>query len=136
MNKKLTIFDDNGGTNILKADSASVKGTDIILKSMDNGKVLFRGSNKVIVSGSEFNAIKDFDYDKFVHDPAYDFLTSIPSYDMAFKNAGRPFKIIGQSGDIEMPIDMSNFGSAGLKFYEGENSNSALSSFICLEYFS
>ena len=129
MNKKLTIFDDNGGTNILKADSASVKGTDIILKSMDNGKVLFRGSNKVIVSGSEFNAIKDFDYDKFVHDPAYDFLTSIPSYDMAFKNAGRPFKIIGQSGDIEMPIDMSNFGSAGLKFYEGENSNSALSSF-------
>ena len=65
MNKKLTIFDDNGGIgNILKHDNAAIKGTDIILKSLDNGKVLFRGSNKVIVSGSEFNAIKDFDYDK------------------------------------------------------------------------
>ena len=61
MNKKLTIFDTNGGIgNILKHDNAVIKGTDIILKSLDNGKVLFRGSNKVIVSGSEFNVFVVF----------------------------------------------------------------------------
>lgn len=103
MNKKLTIFDNNGGTNIIKGDKANVKGTDIILKSLANGKVIFRGSNKVIVSGSEFNAIKDFDYDKFVLDDEYDFLNSIPSYDMAFKNANRPFK---SSSAVEIPTTL------------------------------
>ena len=121
MNKKLTIFDDNGGIgNILKHDNAAIKGTDIILKSLDNGKVLFRGSNRVIVSGSEFNAIKDFDYDKFVGDSEYDFLPSIPSYDMAFKNANKPFKT---NSTVEIPINTSDFATHNFNFYTGEDTD-------------
>lgn len=121
MNKKLTIFDTNGGIgNILKHDHAVIKGTDIILKSLDNGKVLFRGSNKVIVSGSEFNAIKDFDYDKFVGDSEYDFLPSIPSYDMAFKNANKPFKT---NSTVEIPINTSDFATNNFNFYTGEDTD-------------
>ena len=89
MNSKLTIFDDNAGQHLL-SDKANIKGTDVILKSLDNGKVLFRGHNKVIISGSEFNALKDFDYDGFVGDT--DFLASIPSYDVAFKELGNASK--------------------------------------------
>ena len=126
MNKKLTIFDDNNGTNILKGDSASIKGTDIILKSLDNGKVLFRGSNKVIVSGSEFNAIKDFDFDHFVGDDTFDFLPSIPSYDMAFKAAGRPFKT---NNTTEIPIALSDF-NGNFNFYaDSSNEHSMINIF-------
>ena len=87
-NKKLTIFDKG---NDIK-ETAGVKGTSIILKELDSGKVLFRGSNKVIVSGSEFNAIKDFDYDSFMCEADNDFLSNIPSYDQAFATAGKPFR--------------------------------------------
>ncbi len=131
MNKKLTIFDDNGGKNILKNDSASIKGTDIILKSLDSGKVLFRGSNKVIVSGSEFNAIKDFDYDKFVGDDSYDFLPSIPSYDMAFEKNGKPFMT---NTSVKMPISLAQFKTQGFSFYTGEDgTDSMLSAFKNLQ---
>lgn len=124
MNKKLTIFDDNGSKkNILKGDHASIKSTDIILKSMDNGKTLFRGSNKVIVSGSEFNAIKDFDYDKFVGDSSFDFLNTIPSYDMAFKNAGKPFMT---NSTIELPTNLSNFATNNFNFYYGEDGTDSM----------
>lgn len=129
MNKKLTIFDDNGGKNILKNDSANIKGTDIILKELDSGKVLFRGSNKVIVSGSEFNAIKDFDFDNFIGDDNYDFLPSIPSYDMAFNNAGKPFITKGTNSsdtDAQMPISLSEFGQKNFRFYLGENDTNML----------
>lgn len=126
MNKQLKIFDDNGGRgNILKNDAASIKGTDIILKSLDSGKVLFRGSNKVIVSGSELNAIKDFDYDNFVGD--VDFLNSIPSYDMAFSKAGKPFKTVDNQ---EFPISLGDFNSRGFSYYTGETGqNSMLEAF-------
>lgn len=127
MNKKLTIFDDNGGSGKLLRDDAAIKGTDIILKSIDTGKTLFRGSNKVIVSGSEFNAIKDFDYDGFVHDDNYDFLQTIPSYDMAFSNAGKPFKT---DANTEMPLSINDFNSKNFKFYTGEDgTNSTLGVF-------
>ena len=62
-NKKLTIFEQP--SNGIVKDTANLKATSIILTNPANGKVLFRGSNKVIVSGSEFNAIKDFDFDGF-----------------------------------------------------------------------
>ena len=119
--KKLTIFDDNGGTNILKGDSANVKKTDIIIKSMDNGKVLFRGSNKVIVSGSEFNAIKDFDFDTFTNGDAY--LDSIKTYDSAFSAAGHAFRTI--SG-IDDPIALADFSTAGWNYYLGNSGDNML----------
>ena len=53
--KSLHIFD---GTEY--HDKASIKGTQIILKETGTGKPLFRGTNKVLASGSEFNALKDF----------------------------------------------------------------------------
>lgn len=121
-NKKLTIFDK--GDDI--KESASVKGTSIILKELDSGKVLFRGSNKVIVSGSEFNAIKDFDYDHFMCEADNDFLTQIPSYDQAFSAAGKPFRF--KSG-VNTPIGVENIAnsSVGLGFYTGA-ANSVLGS--------
>lgn len=127
MNKQLKIFDDNGGKgNIITGDNACIKGTDVILKSMDNGKVLFRGSNKVIVSGSELNALKDFDYDGFVG--GVDFLNSIPSYDAAFKAAGKGFTT---PDDNAMPISQSEFNS-NFTFYTGKDSNSMLKTFSTL----
>ena len=132
MNKKFTIFDNNGGKNsILKGDTASIKGTNIILKELNSGKVLFRGHNKVIVSGSEFNAIKDFDYDSFVGDDNYDFLDSIPSYDMAFSNSGKPFMT---NSSTQIPLNPDDFSSKGFNFYTGEDgTNSMLSVFNNLQ---
>lgn len=77
-NKNLCIFDNN----IESYDKVSLKGTSIILKETGTGKPLFRGSNKVIVSGSEFNAIKDFDFSGNFG-TASSFLSTIPSYDTA-----------------------------------------------------
>ena len=74
-NKPFTIFD-----NLDTKDNASIKGTYIILKETGTGKPLFRGHNKVIVSGSEFNAIKDFNFDDSWNTQG-NFLNSIPSYD-------------------------------------------------------
>lgn len=130
MNKQLKIFDDNCGKNIIKNDGANVRGTDIIIKAMDNGKTLFRGSNKVIVSGSEFNAIKDFDYDKFNGGIDYDYLPSILSYDQAFANAGKPFIT---SGTTAIPLDISEFSGAGFNFYKGEDKSSMLNAFESLQ---
>lgn len=121
-NKKLTVFDEH----VIKHDKASIKATDVILKSMDDGKVLFRGSNKVIVSGSEFNALKDFDYDGFVG--GVDFLPSIPSYDKAFKAAG---KELTTPDNKALPIALSEYGS-GYTFYTGKESDSMLKTFSTL----
>ena len=120
-NKKLTIFDKG---NDIK-ETAGVKGTSIILKELDSGKVLFRGSNKVIVSGSEFNAIKDFDYDSFMCEADNDFLSNIPSYDQAFAAAGKPFRF---AAGTNTPIGVENIAAAGssLGFYTGA-ANSVLS---------
>ncbi len=96
MNKQFTIFDKD---NV--KDRAAVKGTDIILKETESGKILFRGSNKVIVSGSEFNALKDFNFDSLSETTT--FLDSIPSYDAAFDAAGRPFTITGQTPTAYVP---------------------------------
>ena len=111
-NKKLTIFD----KNVVK-DTAGLKGTQIILKETGTGKVLFRGSNKVIVSGSEFNAIKDFDFDDFVCGDANSFLSTIPSYDEAFAANSKPFRFISGTNT---PVGISNIAAAsGLGFYGG-----------------
>lgn len=119
MNKKLTVFDKG---NDIK-ETAGVKGTSIILKELDSGKVLFRGSNKVIVSGSEFNAIKDFDFDSFMCEDSNDFLSTIPSYDQAFSDASKPFRF---EGNTETPIGVEAIAaSSGLSFYTGA-SNSVL----------
>lgn len=112
MNKKLTIFDNQ---NNIK-DNIGVKGTDIILKELDSGKVLFRGSNKVIVSGSEFNAIKDFDFDNFACEDDYGFLDKIPSYDMAFNAANHPFRY---KANTNTPIGVDAIATSDLGFYTG-----------------
>ena len=107
-NKKLTIFEQSN--NGIVKDTANLKATSIILTNPANGKVLFRGSNKVIVSGSEFNAIKDFDFDNFTMADDYSFLPSIPSYDMAFAAAGKYMTAIGTTPN---PIGLTNIAAAG-----------------------
>lgn len=78
-NRKLKIFDKDG-TN----DKCSVIGTDVILTNKATGKVIFRDSNKVIVSGSEFNALKDFTFSNY--STSDDFASTIPNYDTALEN--------------------------------------------------
>lgn len=92
-NKDLHLFD---GVN--NRDKASIKGTDIILKETGTGKPLFRGSNKVIVSGSEYNALKDFN---FSSDWSTDisFLSSIPSYDTALAESSTSLGIVSHALD-------------------------------------
>lgn len=123
MNKKLTIFEDGGNIK----DNASLKGTSVILRETGSGKVLFRGSNKVIVSGSEFNAIKDFDFDGFKMEDNNGFLSSIPSYDEAFKAASKPFRY---KAGTNTPIGVADIAaSTGLSFYTGAN-DSVLASIV------
>ena len=77
-NKKINIFEGSRPN-----DKASVRGTDIILKETGTGKVLFRGKNKVLVSGSEFNAIKDFMFNNIDNFQEFNYLSNIKTYDEA-----------------------------------------------------
>ena len=100
MKKKQIIVDSNIAT-----DNASLKSTRIVLKNTATGKTIFEGHNKVITSGSEFNAIKDFhfNYDANTNTPTFeinkltgvgmneDFLNSVVSYDKAFVDYNHPF---------------------------------------------
>lgn len=113
-NKKLTIFD-NG--EHVKKELASIKGTMVILRTPDTGKEIFRGSNKVVISGSEFNAIKDFDFDNFSMEAGNDFLSNIPSYDAAFATAGKPMRY---ASGTNTPVGVANIAaSSGLGYYSG-----------------
>lgn len=61
----------------------------VVISETGTGKVLFRGFNKVLVSGSEFNALKDFSFTGLHQfDESITFLESIPSYDTALSNNG------------------------------------------------
>lgn len=122
MNKKLTVFD---GDNSIQ-EKVSLKGTSIILRELPSGKPLFRGSNKVIVSGSELNAIKDFDFDGFTCSSDNSFLASIPSYDEAFLAAGHPMRY--KSG-TNTPIGPQAIAQSDLAYYAGA-SGSVLSDVI------
>ena len=55
-NKNLVLFD-SADTR----DHGSIKRTEIIIAETETGKVVFKGENKVIVSGSEFSARCHFD---------------------------------------------------------------------------
>lgn len=67
MNKNLVLFD----RNITKHDNAIITKTDVIIKVHGTDKVLFRGSNKVILPGSYFTACKHFDIPPQVKLPSY-----------------------------------------------------------------
>lgn len=82
-NKKVTIFENNSG---LKREQ-SFMNNYVVIKETGTGKVLFRGKNKVLVSGSEFNALKDFNFD-IDYSGDTTFLDTIPSYDTALKKDG------------------------------------------------
>lgn len=94
-NKPLKIFDNNPNF-----DNAVIKGTDIILTNHDTNEVIFRGHNKVIVSGSELNALGNFNYDNFAGNVS--FLDSIPSYDEAFSKNSKPFTIKVNNSDVSI----------------------------------
>ena len=55
-NKQLLMFDSNKNR-----DHASLKGTGITIRCLETGDLIYRGMNKVIVSGSEFTARRHFD---------------------------------------------------------------------------
>jgi len=128
-NKKITLFDKGEDLK----ENLSVKNTLVILRTPDTGKEIFRGSNKVIISGSEFNAIKDFDYDNFACEDSNNFLANIPSYDQAFSNANKPMRY---TTGTNTPIGISNIASSSsLGFYTG-GTDSALSDVVSALTFS
>lgn len=78
--KPLKIFDQCESVS----DNAIIKGTSIILKQTPSGKTIFRGHNKVILGGSEFNAQKGTLFDpSFEHTSSDDPSTCLKSYDYA-----------------------------------------------------
>ena len=87
--KNLHIFDGSE-----TSDKASLKGTQIILKETGTGKPLFRGTNKILASGSEFNAIKDFLFSSVVAWSETSSLSGFKSYDNAL-DLKRPSKMYG-----------------------------------------
>lgn len=123
MKKQLFAFDSDHKV----LDTAIIKGTDIILKETGSGKVIFRGSNKVLVSGSEVNAKKSILFDPTFAQTSYDLqFGAIKSYNEAFTAAGRSFtvdvpngpvatslKLMGSS-DTSNPLNM--FGSDGTAY--------------------
>ena len=55
-NKQILMFDSNKNR-----DHATLKSTSVEIRSLETGEVIYRGMNKVIVSGSEFTARRHFD---------------------------------------------------------------------------
>ena len=84
MNRNMCIFDATGKLD----DNAIIKGTNIILRNKATGKVIFKGSNKVIASGSEFNSLKCFNFDPENWESDIGFLPTIKSYDEALNTSG------------------------------------------------
>lgn len=108
-NKPLVLFDNNETT-----EKAIIKGTDIILKETKTGKTIFRGGNKVLVSGSEFNALKDFNFDnswESVTNP----LDTIPSYDTALAESSANTK----SHALDIPQNMAPLNTGILDAFRG-----------------
>ena len=85
-NKKLSIFDN--GVGLATRDNMSIKGTSIVIRDRATGKQIFRGSNKVIVSGSELNALKDFTFSDYSTND--NFSDKIKSYDAALSANNHP----------------------------------------------
>lgn len=83
----MVIFDKND----IDKNKNMIRG-HVVGKDKESGKILFENDNKVIVSGSEFNALKDFNFDS-TWSSEKTFLDSIPSYDTALSNAGRAMDI-------------------------------------------
>lgn len=125
-NKPLIVFDKNDAR-----DMASLKGTEIILKETGTGNVLFRGHNKVIVSGSEFNALKDFNYD-----PSWEtqeaFLNTIPSYDTALAESDASTR----SHALDIPQNMTPLDTGILDAFKGLDVNSDSHLHEIYKYFS
>lgn len=64
--KKRILFDE------FKNDEKNfINKTNVIVKNSETGEVVFRGSNKVIVSGSAFTAAKHFNINMPVRTPSY-----------------------------------------------------------------
>lgn len=97
-NKPLFVFDHKDFN-----DKTCIKTTDIILMETGTGKPIFRhrGKNRVIISGSEFNALKDFNFDT-TWNSQENFLGSIPSYDEALAKTGQS----GVSHALDIPNNM------------------------------
>lgn len=65
-NKQIVLFDKNHSR-----DNCSVHRTTIEIKNTDTDEVLFKGSNKVILAGSTFTALKHFNVTVPVMTPTY-----------------------------------------------------------------
>lgn len=99
------------------SDNAMIRGTEIILKETGSGKPLFRGHNKILVSGSDISAKKnivfsmepgeEFNYDASTDDP----FGGIPNYDTPLQLAtGVDMKYINSTAQYN-PLTVFNNAS-------------------------
>ena len=79
-NKNLSIFEGSR-----PGEKVELKGTMIVLRNKATGKVIFRGSNKMLVSGSETNALKSFNFDP-TWSSVESHMANIPTYDSVIPN--------------------------------------------------
>lgn len=118
MNKQIHAFD----AEHKATDAAAIKGTDIILKETGTGKVLFRGSNKVLVSGSEIAAKKAILFDPTFDITSYDEqFPGIKSYDEAFNTYHTQFdqpndKRLMGSSDNTNPLNVFSNSDSGAAY--------------------
>lgn len=118
MNKKLICLDNNA-----TVDNATIKHTHVIIREMGTGRTLFNsikneGPNKVIISGSEVNANKLFNFGTgncFMENNKDDggvythYSSKIPSYDEALAANGKA---------LTYPDNLTRFNSAGYSLEE------------------
>ena len=64
--KQITMFD-----SAENRDRATLKATEVVISNPETGEVIFRGMNKVIVSGSEWTARLHFDLPGVMITPTY-----------------------------------------------------------------
>ena len=110
MNKQLKLFDKSDIT-----EQTIIQGTKVILSCKGTGKTLFKGSNKIILPGSELNALKDFNFDS-TWDTQEGFLGSVPSYDVALTRTTANSPV---SHALDVPASKSPLTSGILSAFTG-----------------
>lgn len=105
-NKSLLLYD--GAEN---RDRLSLNRTEVIVAETETGKVVFKGRNKVIISGSDFTARRHFDFSNIpMFIPTYNQILeldgSIPRVDLAPRNEDITKTVlfaVGTDGCGELP---------------------------------
>ncbi len=83
---KMIIEDKVSIRDTIARDNGGVQHTMVVIKDKGTGKILYRGSNRIMVTGSEFNALKDFTFNENWSETPE--LSNMKSYDSVLSTLG------------------------------------------------